>query len=1083
MMMKKLTAWLLVLLAVATAAADRLPASPSIDDLGNLTVGKLALHWTRYAPDWRSETLQADDFKADAGFPRRSPGRVEISGKWNSFRIAISAVAAGNNGIAYTARFTAAPPVDTAALALIMIMPDLEAGDVWADGQKIVLPKEFERVSIFSRKVRSLRFGSGDRTVAVEGDFLLQIQDNRKWGSRYYEFRLGTTPVSGKIGEASIDLRIRVESPRTAPIDLKEAFNMGFRDETPNDGKGGWTDQGPATDLRMMKPGKLSAFGVDFDIVDPERNGGRSCLVLSSGQKKFPAEKRVVLDGAGGEFRYLYLLHASAWTPAQMPIGTIIAEYADGRTKEITVHAGRDVGNWWPPCSFENGAVAWTGEKEESVVGLYLSQFSVGTAPSRLTFKAADGSNAVWMIVGAALGDRRLNLRQVETPSYLVAGKDWLPVEYNGNTAAGSPLDFSVYLDAPAGKYGPVIVTEDGHFAFRDAPEKRIRFFGTNLVGSSNCLDKALADDFVAKLTRLGYNSLRFHHFENELLDFRPELTFNPKALDEFDYLFAELKKHGVYLCLDLYASRIVDINKDVKEFKGYSLHGFAMKTLIPISESAMDNWKEFARRLLTHRNPYTGLTYAEDPALYSLNLVNENPLILGWNSNSALVPLFEKKYVGYLKTKGLDTPENRASRGGLFIEFLNDLQIRSIEEQKRFLKEELKLTALITDLNMLSNFTMNEVREHLDFVDNHQYWDGPSFPVRDWQLPYSFNNHSCIANRAELPRYMMPARIFGKPYTVTEFNFSNPNPYRVEAAPLIGGYAGLQDWDGLYRFAWSHSRDYMKAVDVPRGFDHVNDPQAQLAERISSLLFMHGYIRPAGPAFAFSCTPEQLRSLAGPPGNDGDYPAAFTELGLYGRIGTLSPAASFPGVQKVDALNANWEKRLPAAARAALGKLEKTGVITSAGGQITLDSKAKTLKIVAPQCEVMTFSGNLSGKVMRLSGADRYQTAALLSLDGKPLAESGRLLFIQMPNLGATRQKFANERRSLLESWGELPILLEKCRADVELSLPEMKVEALKLDGSPNGSVPSTYENGRLRFTADTASRPGGVMVYLLTR
>lgn len=73
MMMKKLTAWLLVLLAVATAAADRLPASPSIDDLGNLTVGKLALHWTRYAPDWRSETLQADDFKADAGFPRRSP--------------------------------------------------------------------------------------------------------------------------------------------------------------------------------------------------------------------------------------------------------------------------------------------------------------------------------------------------------------------------------------------------------------------------------------------------------------------------------------------------------------------------------------------------------------------------------------------------------------------------------------------------------------------------------------------------------------------------------------------------------------------------------------------------------------------------------------------------------------------------------------------------------------------------------------------------------------------------------------------------------------------------------------------------
>ena len=383
----------------------------------------------------------------------------------------------------------------------------------------------------------------------------------------------------------------------------------------------------------------------------------------------------------------------------------------------------------------------------------------------------------------------------------------------------------------------------------------------------------------------------------------------------------------------------------------------------------------------------------------------------------------------------------------------------------------------------MHSKYTLIGVREYLDFVDNHQYWDHPSFPVRQWGMPYLFSNMSSISRLAQNPRYLMPARIFGKPYTVTEFNFCNPNPNRMESAPLIGGYAALQDWDGLYRFAWSHNRANMEKFNVPMGFDIVNDPQAQLAERISCLLFMHGYIRPAGPAFAFSCTPEQLRSLAGPPGNDGDYPAAFTELGLYGRIGTLSPAASFPGVQKVDALNANWEKRLPAAARAALDKLGKTGVITSAGGQITLDSKAKTVKIVAPQCEVMTFSGDMSGEVMKLFGADRYQTAALLSLDGKKLAESEKLLFIQMPNLGATKQKFSNERRSLLESWGQLPILLEKCRADVELSLPKMKVEALKLDGSPNGSVPAADEDGRLRFTADTASRPGGVMVYLLTR
>ncbi|WP_419643682.1 hypothetical protein [Victivallis vadensis] len=1070
-MMKKLAACMLLTAAMIAAADNRLPANPAIDDLGNLAIGKLSLRWTWYAPDWSGSTLQARDFKADAGFPRRSSGRFETSGKWKGFRTAISARAADNGGIAYFARFKASPPVDTATLALVMTMPIGEPS-VLIDGKKVVLPKKFKEVRVFSGKVHSLQFANNGRTITVEGDFQLLIQDDRKWDNQYYLFRLGTIPSSGKISDAACNLRIRVESPRTAPIDLGKAFNMGFSDE----GTG---------DLRMLPPGKLSILGVSFDIVDPERNGGRSCLALSSGQKKFPAKKSVALSKAGENFRYLYLLHASARTPKpQSRVGTIVAEYADGSTKEIPVLAGRDINDQHQPSRLPNGAVAWTGENSDSFVGLYLSQFPIGGTPSKLTFKAADGNEAVWMIVGAMLGDRGLNLRQLEAQSYIVAGKDWLPLEFNGNTVAGSALDFSGYLDAPAGKYGPVIATKDGHFAFRDAPEKRIRFFGPNLIDSAVYIDKALADDFVTKATRLGYNTVRFHHFENALLDPRASdsLTFDPKALDEFDYLFAELKKHGIYLCLDLYASRATRRGDNVKEIAGRKFEQpFVMKWLIPLSESAMDNWKEFARRLLTHRNPYTGLTYAEDPALYSLNLVNENPLVILWNLNSSLIPLFEEKYFEYLKKKGLDTPENRASRGGLFIEFLNDLHINCIEEQRRFLKEELKLTALITDINMTSKFTLNNAREHLDFVDNHQYWDHPMFPVAGWQMPYEFFNSSSIVNRAGFPRYLMPVRIFGKPYTITEFNFCSPNPNRLETAPLLGGYAGLQDWDGLYRFAWSHHRDFMKAVDVPRGFDLVNDPQAQLAERIINLLFTQHYIHPAKPAFAFSYTPEQLRALKNTA--EGNYPDAFTELGLYGRIGMLGAAASFPGVQKLFPLEKRWESKLPRGARSALDNLQKSGKIVSANGEIALDSKKKTLKIVAPQCEVMTFSGDMSGKVMKLSGADRYQTAALLSLDGKKLAESEKLLFIQMPNLGATKQKFANERRNLLESWGQLPILLEKCRADVELALPEMKVEALKLDGSPNGAVPSAYGNGKLRFTADTASRPGGVMVYLLTR
>ncbi|PVY39145.1 glycoside hydrolase family 5 protein [Victivallis vadensis] len=1072
-------------------AALLLPAGPVVDGNGNLQIGKLALRWTCYAPDWSAAVLGNDSFKAAPGFPRYNSGEFETAGTWNGFRFTVTAAAVKEDTITYSARFKANPPVETRTLALVMNLPaDTPAPGVLVDGRKIELPATFERIQLFgSRKVHCLQFELDGRTVTIEGDFTLLIQDDRKWRNNHFVFRLGADPVSGTLKEASLDLRLRVASPRTVAVDLKPAFNMGFRDEKLNDGKGGWTDQGPSNDLSMMKPGKLAALGVEFDIADPARNDGRSCLVLSSGQKKFPAEKTVNCAKTAGELRYLYLLHASAWTPAAgQPVGTIAAEYADGGKKEFPVLAGRDVGNWWQPFSFPNGALAWTGENKESYVGLYLSCFPVGGTPRKLTFRAASGGDAVWMILGATLGDRRLNLNQIEPPSYIVAGNDWLPLDYDGTTAKGSPLDFSVFLDAPAGKYGPVTVNGNGHFSFRDAPEKRIRFFGPNLVGNSSYLDKKTADDFVTKIARLGYNTIRFHHFENDLLDrgSADSLTFDPQALDKFDYLFAELKKHGIYLCLDLYASRALRAGDNIEERNGNSFgrYDFEMKSLVTLSPSAMANWKEFARRLLTHRNPYTGLTYAEDPALYSLNLVNENPLVSIWNRNPPLIPLFEAKYVEFLKAKGLDTPENRASRGGLFIEFLNDLQIRCIEEQKRFLKQELKLTALITDLNMHSKFTLNPVREQLDFVDNHQYWDHPSFPVRQWGMPYLFSNMSSIARLAQNPRYLMPTRIFGKPYTVTEFNFCNPNPYRVEAAPLIGGYAGLQDWDGLYRFAWSHNRLNMEKFNIPMGFDIVNDPQAQLAERIINLLFTRDYIRPAAPAFAFTCTPEQLRTLAGPPESDGNYPDAFTELGLYGRIGTLGPKATFPGVQKVDPLTSGWQAKLPQAARAALAGLEKSGTITSAGGEITLDAKAKTLKVVAPKCEVFTFAGNETGKVMRLSNGSRYQTVALLSLDSRKLGESRSLLLIQMPNLAATKMKFANRRRNLLESWGQLPLLLEKCKADVELTLPAgFRVEALKLDGTAAGAVPAAYRDGKLRFTADTSARKSGVMVYHLTR
>lgn len=66
------------------------------------------------------------------------------------------------------------------------------------------------------------------------------------------------------------------------PLDLKEAANMGFADEVAGDGIGGWTDQGAINDMSGFDlRGRVNLRGVDFDIIDPEKNNGKSVITLS----------------------------------------------------------------------------------------------------------------------------------------------------------------------------------------------------------------------------------------------------------------------------------------------------------------------------------------------------------------------------------------------------------------------------------------------------------------------------------------------------------------------------------------------------------------------------------------------------------------------------------------------------------------------------------------------------------------------------------------------------------------------------------------------------------------------------------
>ncbi|MCP5116468.1 MAG: hypothetical protein GY953_37035, partial [bacterium] len=183
------------------------------------------------------------------------------------------------------------------------------------------------------------------------------------------------------------------------------------------------------------------------------------------------------------------------------------------------------------------------------------------------------------------------------------------PFEINWRDNTGSPVDVSFLLDAPAGRDG-FITVNDGHLVTPGG--ERFRIWGVNLSMQGNTPDKDLAPVYADFLARHGVNCVRVHHFDwptpRGIIDASRDASrhFDADKLDRFDFFFAELKKRGIYVNLNLNVGRKFKAGDGVKDADKL---GYA-KALTYFDSRLIEIQKEYARMLLTHRNPYTGAEY-----------------------------------------------------------------------------------------------------------------------------------------------------------------------------------------------------------------------------------------------------------------------------------------------------------------------------------------------------------------------------------------------------------------------------------------------------------------------------------------
>lgn len=205
--------------------------------------------------------------------------------------------------------------------------------------------------------------------------------------------------------------------------------------------------------------------------------------------------------------------------------------------------------------------------------------------------------------------------------------------------AAGSVVDARPWLlDAPAGKHGPLRTRPDGRLEFGDGSPAR--FWGTTLVYGATFPDQpeeiaVLADSIAA----YGYNLVRFHHNDiarkglGYLKEGKPGsgIELEPDSIDRLDHLAAELIKRGIYLYVDCVDSRPYSPDMEMPGWQELAkTGGDGWKGVWP-HPAMVAAWKRASAALLSHKNPYTGRTWAEEPAVAVVEIINENGPFWDW--------------------------------------------------------------------------------------------------------------------------------------------------------------------------------------------------------------------------------------------------------------------------------------------------------------------------------------------------------------------------------------------------------------------------------------------------------------------
>ena len=897
-------------------------------------------------------------------------------------------------------------------------------------------------------------------------------------------------------------------------VPLNPVANRELVDNGPD--RPGWTGQGKDNSLTGFPRGEQTFHGVPFAIVTQ----GPAALVLRS--KELPLlPEAVELPVPAVKNKVLYLLATHVWT-GNGCVAVVEVHYAGGGTQSILITWEDRISGWWQPHDLDRATVVWRGQNGRGVeIGAYLIPVKLTepeNAVTGLTFKATTGGGS-FALLGVTLGDRPVEELVKGTATWQPVKSDatnWfsLAMSYDHDTVAAWEKGFLKPQTGWLHADGERLEFDDG---------TPVRFKGIVLCGPGIYPPKTAASHFVRRLVKFGFNQVRLHSIMDVLLDDNQDTRkIDLNRLDKFDNFVSELKKAGISIKPSILYAHLWGGETGVPQPE--ELHKTSLNnTQYFYEERHQELYLDFLRQFLAHKNPYTGLTYAQEPAFSMVKVVNECSLFFNtvdampggyrielqdkWNA------WLKKKYgsdsqlLGAWQVIGESAPLELRSeslaqttvglRGISDLSMARPADLKRVADQTKFYYElEVQWFSKVRDvIRSTGSRTLMQgsswggpdylqeiqtaANANFDFAGKHTYWD---HPIGGWTpKAVSFDNQPVEKHPLDNLFNFIYQQPAGKPFTCTEWQFAWPSDYTVEAAPFMAAYGALQNLAANHHFV---ADDVEWPGSLNSIFGMFDNPAQMACEPLAYFLYVRGDVKSAPVIYRNALDETALHNALRK--RNLRTKESETRFAMKFGGGTCPTDAAFIGRVEVSfdpkKYPAIWDEKTYQKCHDAKAK-----TITSVTGELIWNYDQGWIRINTPKTQGVM--GQLSqqtfeSETLNFTLNDAFGVVHFSSLDNLPIGKSASLFVSLVGRTRNTGQQYGKrEDHYRLDKQGEAPILMEPVTAKFTLKtgVGTWRLTPLNFNGDPvpAKSVTLQAEGGVLK--GQLSNKDAGTVHFLL--